>query len=105
MESPDGEGWAGSRSIGRYVRMQVRVCENKIVAASFESVPCVFCISCGSFLAEWAHDKPIEQLSDMDAYRLAGELGGLPRTKFHCAELAVHALSRAVKAALGGGSP
>ena len=101
LQPPYAEGWAGNR--GRYMRLQIRIQDNHITAASFQALACVPCIACGSYLTEWLQNRTLDQLNDMTAPRLINELGGLPPDKEVCAQLALHALARALEAAASSG--
>jgi nitrogen fixation NifU-like protein len=98
LDDYHGEGWAGSQ--GRYLRIQVRLVDNKIDQARFETQNCVPAVACGSALTDWALGKSLQELPTMDAPTLESLLGGLPEDRRDCAYLAIHALKRAVEDAL-----
>ena len=90
-----GEGWAGTR--GRFMRMQVRLADLSVEAATFQTFFCVPSLACGSYLTQWIVGRRPEELAEMTAERLEQELEGLPSERRYCAELAVCALGRALE--------
>jgi nitrogen fixation NifU-like protein len=78
----------------------VRLVEDIIDQARFETQNCVPAVACGSVLTDWAIGKRLSELPAMDAPTLEALLGGLPDDRRDCAQLAIHALKRAVEDAL-----
>lgn len=99
LENPSGEGWAGSRGAGRYVRMQVHVRAGRVEAARFQTYGCAPSIACANYLAEWAVGRTVAEVQALEAEELELALGGLPPSRKVCAELAVHAMRRALEQA------
>lgn len=101
-ELPDatGEGWAGSRESSRFMRIQVRLDQSSIAAATFGTYGCVPAIACGSYTTEWARGRSTHEALEFTPRQLRKALGGLPEGRRYCADLAVDALHAAVLDAL-----
>ena len=97
LDQSSSEGWAGSTELRQFMRIQIKQVDGTIQQVRFETVGCVASIACGSFLAEWAASKSLCEALAMDAERLIRELGGLPPERSYCADMAVHALRKAIE--------
>jgi nitrogen fixation NifU-like protein len=101
LPAPSGEGWAGSMEAGRFLRYQVRLAADRIEDLRYATYGCVPAIAAGSLLGEWARGRTVEEALSLSAETLVQMLGGLPRRRRFCADLAVEALHRALRAARG----
>ncbi|MCW5871424.1 MAG: iron-sulfur cluster assembly scaffold protein [Candidatus Eremiobacteraeota bacterium] len=92
----DGEGWAGSRANGLYIRIQVKVENAATIQAKFETVGCLATIATCEALLRWVLAEPgcAPTAGELDA-----RLGGLPEARKFCLEMALHALQKAHEAA------
>jgi NifU-like protein involved in Fe-S cluster formation len=97
LPNRNGEGWAGSRQAGQFVRIQILLTEDRVQETAFETFGCLAAIACSSYLTRWATQKSTSEITWMDAGRLEQALGGLPQSRAYCAEMAVHAMRRAVQ--------
>ena len=98
LDAFTGEGWAGSRRYGQYVRMQVRLRDGRIEDARFETVGCISAIaSCQALLGQ-VIGKSLTEAADSHPDELDQQVGGLPPGRKYCAEMAVHALQKALEA-------
>lgn len=95
-----GEGWAGAPEARRYMRIQVQVVDDTVVAASFGTYGCAPAIAAGSFICEWATGRSVDEADTMTAEQLEHALGGLPDSRRFCAGLAVDALREALRMAV-----
>lgn len=96
LDNYTGEGWAGSRQAGLFMRFQILITDDIVEDAAFETVGCLTAIASGSYLVQWARGRPITDLT-IDPAQIDQALGGLPPEKRSCAEMAAHALKRAVE--------
>jgi len=95
MEDPDA--YASVRgSCGDRMEMFLRF-ENEVVKdASFLTDGCGSSTVCGSFAAEMALGRPVEEVFDVTGEAIIERLGGLPEEDEHCAFLAAETLQEAV---------
>lgn len=100
LPEASGEGWSGNVESGRYMRIQVRLADGCVVEAGFGTYGCAPAIAAGSYLTEWVRGCPVEKARTYTSERLLQALGGLPRPRRYCAELAVTALRTAIDHAL-----
>jgi nitrogen fixation protein NifU and related proteins len=92
----DGIGTIGDPECGDFVRIYIRVRENRLLQVTFEVCGCPAAIATTSVLTEIATGKTIMEamaISDMD---IVSALGGLPDPKVHCSNLGTAALKQAV---------
>ena len=101
LEEFSGEGWAGSRRLGQFMRIQVKLVNHRIESARFETIGCVAAIAACDCLLQWATSKSLDEVAGMRPIALEQELGGLPPGRRYCAEMAVHALGKAIESCDG----
>lgn len=92
-----GEGWAGDTRLNLHLRIQLSTRFGSVDRAGFQTLGCVPAIACGEFLCTWCMGKNLTELKDLTPTWLRDELGGLPPGRELCAELALHALKRALE--------
>lgn len=97
MKNPDAVGEVGNPRCGDIMTIYLKVGANKIEDISFETMGCVAAIATSSMVTEMAKGKTLEQAGEISYQDLIGELGELPAIKNHCADLAVHALRKAIE--------
>lgn len=102
LAPPFVEGVAGVPPGRPFIRIQLRVEDDTVVAAGFLTFGCVAAIAAGSYLTSWAIGKRLAQARQATGRWLLESLGGLPRSRAYCAALAVEALHRAIDNAAGG---
>ncbi|MBW6463532.1 MAG: iron-sulfur cluster assembly scaffold protein [Firmicutes bacterium] len=91
----DGIGTIGDPDCGDFIRIYIRVKNNRISEIVFEACGCPASIATTSVLTVLAEDKTLDQafsISEMDIVRA---LGGLPDPKIHCSNLGAAALRQA----------
>ncbi len=92
----DGIGSIGDPSCGDYLKIYIKVNDNKLVDVKYKVYGCAAAIATTSVLSELALGKNLdeaEQITDLD---VAEALGGLPEEKMHCSNLATAALKNAI---------
>jgi nitrogen fixation protein NifU and related proteins len=77
---------------GDTMRLSVRVQDGRVVEASFKTQGCVASIAAGSVLTDLLADRSLPEAREITALRISEELGELPPTTMHAAELAMDAL-------------
>ena len=100
LPEASGEGWSGNVESGRYMRIQVRLADGCVVEAGFGTYGCAPAIAAGSYLTEWVRGRPVEKARTCTSERLLQALGGLPKQRRYCVDLAVKALRTAIDQAL-----
>ena len=83
---------------GAILQLHVRVDDrqNSIVAVGFKAYGCAWTIACGSWLAAWLQDRPLDQAVAFHHSVLAEALA-VPPEKLHCAVLAQTALKAVLR--------
>jgi NifU-like protein involved in Fe-S cluster formation len=67
----------------------------RVRRAAYRTYGCPAAVACGSMTAQLATGRSVETLLELNARDIALLVGGLPRGKEHCADLAVRALRAA----------
>lgn len=96
-----GIGRFGSEGGGPYMTIWVRVQEDKVVDAAYQTYGCPAAIACGSLTCELARGRAVEQVLRLEPADIVTVLGGLPEGKEECARMAVHALRNALHSGEG----
>lgn len=98
MDSPDVVGVAGFPGQGPYLVLYLRIEDDRILEAAFQTHGCAPSIAAGSLLAT---ELPGATLTDAlvrwTEVAIHEALGGLPPHKRHCSALAAGALARAAQ--------
>ena len=97
MENPDGHGHVGSPICGDSMTIFLRVKNNEIVDAKFETMGCAAAISVGSMITDIVKGKTLKQADEITGNDVIEKLGGLPKEKMHCSNLVVSALQKALE--------
>ena len=93
----DGVGILGDPSCGDYLRIYIKVKEERIDDIKFEIYGCPAAIATSSILTELAKGKTLQEameITDMDVIKSLGEL---PDAKIHCSNLGAGALHLAIQ--------
>jgi len=96
MDDPDGVGTLGDPSCGDYIKVFLKIKEDRIVDIKFKISGCPAAIACGSAMTELAHGKTIDEACEITDEDILSYLGGLPEIKEHCSNLGAGALQRAI---------
>ena len=96
MEDADGVGEVGDGRCDDVMKIYLRIQENHILAARFETFGCAGSIAACSAATELLCGRTIEQAQALDAAEIDRVLGGLPEEKAHCAETAVQTIKAAI---------
>lgn len=97
IENPDGVGTVGNPVCGDVMKLYIKVEDNRIVDAKFETFGCGAAIASSSMLTEMIKGKTIEEALQISNRAVAEALGGLPASKLHCSVLAEDALKAAIE--------
>lgn len=97
IENPDGVGTVGNPVCGDVMKLYIKVEDNRIVDAKFETFGCGAAIASSSMLTEMIKGKTIEEALQISNRAVAEALDGLPPAKLHCSVLAEDALKAAIE--------
>ncbi len=97
MENPDGTGKVGNPVCGDVMELYIRVKDNIIVDARFQTFGCGAAIATSSMVTEMVKGKSIDEALAISNKAVAEALDGLPPVKIHCSVLAEEALRSAIE--------
>jgi nitrogen fixation NifU-like protein len=96
IESPDAMATVGDPTCGDFIRVYIKVENDRLSAFKFLTQGCPGAISTSSIATELAVGKTLEEalkLTDNDVIEAAG---GIPARKAHCSLLAIRGLHEAI---------
>lgn len=97
IKNADAKATEGSVMCGDMMTMYLKIKNNIIKDAKFESYGCAANIATASILTTMIRGKTIEQAEKLTWKDIIKQLGGLPPLKFHCSNLAIETLHSAIK--------
>lgn len=98
VEDPDGVGEVGNVVCGDIMRITIKVNDGEeIEDIKFKTFGCGAAIATSSITTEMAQGKTVDEALEITNKDVAEELGGLPKNKLHCSNLAADALRKAIK--------
>lgn len=95
MEHAHGFGMV-TGPCGDTMKIWLRVENNTVMAATFDTDGCGATVAAGSMVTELATGKSISQALRISPQDILDALGGLPEGNAHCALLAVNTLRKAI---------
>lgn len=93
----DAVGQDGNPVCGDVMKIYLKVDDNIIKDAKFETLGCAAAIAVSSMLTDLAIGKTLDEALKLEKDDIVEELGGLPAPKIHCSMLGVDALKKAIK--------
>ena len=96
IEDANGVGEVGNAKCGDIMRVYLKIEDNKIVDAKFETFGCGSAIASSSMATELIKGKTVEEAWDLTNKAVAEALDGLPPVKMHCSVLAEEAIHKAI---------
>jgi nitrogen fixation NifU-like protein len=97
LETPDATGHAGTPGRGPFLILYLRINNDRIVAARFQTYGCGPTIACGSMLTELITGRTVADCLQLTTETLIDALDGVPPDKLHSPTLAIAALRDALK--------
>lgn len=97
IENPDGVGQVGNAKCGDIMKMYLKIKDNRIEDAKFETFGCGSAIASSSMATEMIKGKTIDQALAVTNRQVVDALGGLPAHKLHCSVLAEESIKSAIK--------
>jgi nitrogen fixation NifU-like protein len=82
---------------GDVLRLTLRIEDNIIIGSRFKAQGCVPTVACGSVLTELICGMSVADARSLDSSSIIAVLGRVPQASTHAAELALVALSAALK--------
>jgi len=96
IEDPDGTGQVGNVACGDIMKITITVAEDVITDIKFKTFGCAAAIATSSMITEMVKGKTLDEALKITNRDVAEELGGLPKQKMHCSNLAADALKAAI---------
>ena len=97
IENPDGEGTVGNATCGDIMRITLRIVDNVIVDAKFQTFGCAAAIATSSTATQMVIGMTVDEALKLTNERVVEELEGLPPQKIHCSVLAEEAIKKAIE--------
>lgn len=97
IENADGEGMVGNAACGDIMKITIKVENNVIVDAKFQTFGCTAAIATSSTATEMVKGMTLEQGLQLTNAKVVEELEGLPPQKIHCSVLAEEAIKKAIE--------
>ena len=96
MKNPDAVGHIGNVMCGDIMEIYLKIKNNKIIDAKFQTYGCAAAIASTSVLTELIKGKTINQVLNLSHKKIMEVLGKVPDHKYHCTVLAEQALKSAI---------
>lgn len=97
IENADAEATEGSVACGDMMTVYLKVEDGKIIDIKFESYGCAANIATASMMTEVVKGLTLEEAKKITWKDIIERLGGLPPVKYHCSNLAVDTLRKAIE--------
>ncbi len=97
MEDPDGVGTVGNPVCGDVMKLYIKVKDDRIDDAKFQTFGCGAAIATSSMVTELVKGRTLEEAVGLSNKEVADALDGLPPIKMHCSLLAEDALKAAIE--------
>ena len=96
IEDADGVGTVGNPVCGDRMRLYLRLAEDRVAEARFQTFGCSVAIAASSMLTELVQGRTLDELGRLRNADIVSALGGLPEAKVACSVLAEEALQSAL---------
>ncbi len=96
IDDPDAEATEGSIACGDMMTVYLKVENERITDIKFESYGCAANIATASMMTEVVKGMTLEEAKKITWKEIVEKLGGLPQVKYHCSNLAVDTLRKAI---------
>lgn len=97
MSDADGIGTEGNPVCGDVMKIFIKVEDDKITDAKFQTFGCGAAIAVSSMVTEMAKGMTLDEAMKITKSTLAESLDGLPPQKMHCSNLGADALHKAIE--------
>ncbi len=97
IDNADAVGEAGSLACGDSLKIYLKIENNIVTDAKFQTFGCGSAVASSSILTEMIIGKTVEEVKKITNKDIADQLGGLPPEKMHCSVMGYEALEDALK--------
>lgn len=97
IEDADGVGEVGNAKCGDIMKIYLKIDNDIITDAKFETFGCGSAIASSSMATELIIGKPVSEAMELTNKAVAEALDGLPAHKMHCSVLAEEAIQNALE--------
>ncbi|MGI6701484.1 MAG: Fe-S cluster assembly scaffold protein NifU [Christensenellales bacterium] len=97
IKDADGVGMVGNASCGDILKIYLKIKDNVITDAKFQTFGCAAAIASSSVATQMIIGKTVEDALKITNYQVIEKLEGLPPQKIHCSVLAEEAIKKAVE--------
>ena len=97
IENADGVGEVGNAKCGDIMKIYLKIKDDMIEDAKFETFGCGSAIASSSMATEMIKGKPVSQALALTNKAVVEALDGLPAYKVHCSVLAEEAIKKALQ--------
>ena len=97
IEDADGVGEVGNAKCGDIMKIYLKIKDDVIEDAKFETFGCGSAIASSSMATEMIKGKPVSEAMKLTNKAVTEALDGLPAHKLHCSVLAEEAIKKALK--------
>lgn len=104
IDNPDAIAEITNPACGDVLRLTLKADGERITAIRFKAKGCAASIACASALTEIVQGRTIAELHLLNRDSLIEAVGGVPPASTHAAQLALDALSAAIKSLAGSNS-
>jgi nitrogen fixation NifU-like protein len=97
MTDADGIGTEGNPVCGDVMKIFIKVKDDKVTDAKFQTFGCGAAIAVSSMVTEMVKGMTLDEAMKITKASLAEALDGLPPQKMHCSNLGADALHKAIE--------
>jgi len=96
LPDANGVGQVGNPVCGDMMTFYIKVKDGRLADIKFQTFGCGAAIAVSSMVSEMAMGKTLDEAMAISNEKVAEELGGLPKNKMHCSNLASDGLKSAI---------
>ncbi len=97
IENADGEGMVGNATCGDIMKITLKIENDVIVDAKFQTFGCAAAIATSSTATQMIIGMTVEEALKVTNAKVVEYLEGLPPQKIHCSVLAEEAIKKAIE--------
>ena len=97
IENADGEGTVGNATCGDIMKITLKIENDVIVDAKFQTFGCAAAIATSSTATQMVIGMTVDEALKLTNAKVVEELEGLPPQKIHCYVLAEEAIKKAIE--------